>query len=447
MSTVHVTNSLASSLSLLPELQRQKILNELTEEKAAALLYDWQFWARSNQVQPEGDWTYWLLLAGRGFGKTRTGAETVRAWVEDGYMLGHLVAPTAGDARDVMIQGESGLLNCFPPGKRPLYEPSKRLITFHTGAICRVFSADEPERLRGPQCQFFWADELCSWRFAQEAWDNLEFGFRLGDRIRGVITTTPKPTKTLKELIKDPATVITRGSSHDNRPNLAPKWFKSVISKKEGTRLGRQEIYAEVLEDTPGALWTVKLIEATRLKYSEIRWDRIIRVVIAVDPAVTAADDSDETGIIVLALTMSHHILVMEDLTCKESPLGWAKIVKAAYVSKGADRVIAEVNNGGDLVEANIRMVAPNIPFRAVRATRGKYVRAEPAAALYEQGRVHHVGNFPQLEEQMCSWIPGSKEKSPDRMDALVWGCYELLIQQEEIEGTVMRDIEEISSI
>ena len=428
----HANRSSLESLAFLPASQRQKILDDLTEPQLKELLYDWKFLARPKQIQPPGDWRYWLVLAGRGFGKTRTGAETVREWVSAGYRIIHLVASTAGDARDVMVQGESGLLNCFPPSQRPNYEPSKRLITFHNGAIARLFSADEPERLRGPQCEAFWADEVAAWRFLQEAWDNLQFGFRLGNDPRGIITTTPKPLPLIKDLIVDPHTSVTRASSYENRANLAPAFFDSIIKKYEGTRLGRQELLAELLEDAPGALWTMQRIDAARIKAGDVQWDAILRVVVAIDPAVTAREDSDETGIIVAALTRTMHVVVLEDLTCKESPAGWARVATTAYYSKRADRIIGEVNNGGDLVEANIRATAPDVAYRSVRASRGKAIRAEPVAALYEQGRVHHVGNFPLLEEQMCSWSPQSGGKSPDRMDALVWAITDLVVDQEE---------------
>ena len=424
--------SRAELIASLPEREQAEIYQGLTEDDARLALYDWRgMWARGNQVLPDGEWRYWLLLAGRGFGKTRTGAETIREWSRK-YPRMHLVAPTAADARDVMIEGESGILSVCPSWERPVYEPSKRLIRFASGSVAYAFSADEPERLRGPQCCAFWADEVAAWRFP-EAWDNLLFGFRLGDDPRGVVTTTPKPIKIIKEILKDPHTVATRGSSYENRANLAPAFFDSIIRKYEGTRIGRQELLAEILEDVPGALWTRALIEAGRIGTTDVRWNLLTRIVVAIDPAVTANEDSDETGIIVAALTPTSHVLIMDDLSCSETVLGWAKIAVAAYKAKGADRIVGEVNNGGDLVEANIRVVDPNVSFRAVRASRGKAVRAEPVSALYEQGRVHHVGYFPELEDQLCGWTPQSDEKSPDRLDALVWAVHELLIDQEEI--------------
>ncbi len=427
-------SSKLACLAYESESNRQKILADLSEAQIEELLWDWRFNARENQLRPLGKWTYWVVQAGRGFGKTRTGGETVREWVNEGYRLIHLVGATAADTRDVMVQGESGLLNCFPPGQRPLYEPSKRLITFHTGAIARMFSADEPERLRGPQCDSFWADELAAWRFLEEAWDNLQFGFRLGNDPRGIITTTPKPLKIFRELVSNPNTVVTRASSYDNRANLAPAFFESIIRKYEGTRLGRQELNAEILEDVPGALWQMRTIDAARIKLVDVKFNQIVRLVVAIDPAVSANADSDETGIVVAGLTDSGHVVVIDDLTCKETPMGWANVAKKAYMKYGADRIVGEVNNGGDLVGSNVRAVAPNAAFRAVRASRGKAIRAEPVAALYEQGRVHHAGNFPLLEEQMCSWSPQSGQKSPDRMDALVWAITDLVIDVEQQE-------------
>lgn len=425
--------SVENWLALQPEAVREEILSKLTEPQLEALRYDWEdYKARPNQKIPDGDWRYWLIQAGRGFGKTRTGAETIRQWVKRGYKRIHLVGATAGDTRDVMVQGESGLLACFHPKQRPNYEPSKRLVTFHTGAVAYLFSADEPERLRGPQCEAFWADEIAAWRFGQDAWDNLLFGFRLGNDPRGVITTTPKPIQLLKDIIADPHTFITRASSYDNRANLAPAFFDAIIRKYEGTRLGRQELEAELLEDIPGALWTRAMIDATRIKLSDIQWNLMVRIVVAIDPAVTAGEASDHTGIIVAGLTDTGHVIVIDDLTCKESPFAWAGIATAAYKRYKADRIIGEVNNGGDLVEANIRGVAPNVSYRSVRASRGKMVRAEPVAALYEQRRVHHVGAFPLLEDEMCSFVPGSSVRSPDRMDALVWAVIDLVVDPEE---------------
>lgn len=425
--------SLIELLGRLPESEKIDYYSSLTEEEATALEYDWRVNARQNQLLPSGAWVLWLILAGRGFGKTRTGAETVRQWVEQGYQRIHLVGATASDARDVMVQGESGLLSVFPPHQRPLYEPSKRMITFHTGAVAVTFSAEEPERLRGPQCEAFWCDELAAWSFLQDAWDNLMFGFRLGSDPRGIITTTPKPLKLLKDIIADSNTIVTRGSSYENRSNLAPAFFQAIVKKYEGTRIGRQELLAEILEDVPGALWTRQLIEAGRKPGYPAP---LARIVVAVDPAVSRGENSSETGIIVVGLDWGGHVYVLQDLSMKGSPGEWGRVVVSALASWRGDMIVGEVNNGGDLVESNVRAINPNIPFRQVRASRGKLVRAEPVANLYEQGRVHHVGaGFVQLEDQMCSYVPNSDLDSPDHMDALVWGITELLIDIEQTES------------
>lgn len=426
------------------------MLAGLSEDQAYQTLYDWRgFWARKNQLPPEGDWVFWVCLAGRGFGKTRVGAETVREWAEDPSERILMIAPIASDVREVMLEGPSGLLGCYPHSRRPVYNPSRHLVTFPSGAIGITRSADEPERLRGPQFTKFWADELCAWRYAQEAWDQIMFGFRLQSKqLRGVITSTPKPIKTLKKLIAHPRTVVTRGSSYENRINLSEEYYRSVIAPYEGTRLGRQEIDAEILEDIPGALWNRAIIEATRIKFSDVRFELLVRVVVAIDPAVTASETSDETGIVVAGLTPTGHVVILDDLSCKESPLGWARVAVAAYNTRRADRIVGEVNNGGDLVEANIRAVAPNVSYRSVRASRGKALRAEPVSALYEKGRVHHVGILEKLEEQMCSYVPGlPREKSPDRMDALVWAVTELLIDMEPQVQLHFGELEQISPI
>ena len=433
------THSMQSHASLLASLsgpERERFLRQYSDPDLERIRWDWRFWARPGQLPPGSngalesrtDWVHWLPLAGRGWGKTKVGAQTVRSWAANPHEIIHIVGPPSASVRSVMIDGESGLMSCYPPYARPNYEPSLHKITFPSGAIGYTFTADEPERLRGPQCTKYWADEPCAWRFITEAWDNLMFGFRLGDDTRGICTTTPKPVKWLLGLIANPATVTTRHSSYENRANLAPAFFQDIVRRYEGTRIGRQELNAEILTDVPGALWTRELIEQARGKQADVRLDGIIRIVVGVDPAVTSNADSDETGIVVAALTRGFHVLILDDLSCRESPLGWADVAIRAYRRWRADRVVAEVNNGGDLVAGNIRAVDPQVSFRAVRASRGKYIRAEPVAALYEQRRVHHIGTFPALEDEMCGWTPQSGEKSPDRMDALVWAITELLI-------------------
>lgn len=347
-----------------------------------------------------------------------------------------MVAPTASDVRETMIEGPSGLLSCYPPGAaRPTYNPSRHLVSFPSGAVGITRSADEPERLRGPQFTKFWFDELCACRFAKEAWDQLAFGFRLpGDSLRGIVTTTPKPIKVYRDLVQMPATVLTRGSSYDNRTNISEFYYSTVIKPYEGTRLGRQEIEGQLINDVPGALWTRKLIDDTRIP--EIRWDLITRTVIAIDPAVTSSEDSAETGIIVALLTISGHAIVFDDLSLRGKPIEWAKVVERAFVARAANEIIGEVNNGGDLVERNITALNPILPFRAVRAARGKYTRAEPVATLYERGLVHHYGSLAYLEDQMCGYVPGA-EKSPDRLDAMVWAVWALLIEPSEGRGVI----------
>lgn len=392
------------------------------------LLYEWRFWARPNQLPPENWRHVWLILAGRGFGKTRTGAETVRWLVETGQAKRiALVAPTAADARDVMVEGESGILAVSRPDFKPEYEPSKRRITWPNGAVAYTYSAEEPDRLRGPQHDFAWCDELAAWKYPDDTWDNLIFGLRLGDNPRVVVTTTPKPIPLVRKLVNDPETVVTRGSTYENAANLPPSFLKEIRDKYEGTRLGRQEIFAEILDDVPGALWTRSMLDDLRVKKAP----ELVRVVVAIDPAVSSGEDSDETGIIVAGKGADGHGYVLDDLTCRMSPDGWATRAVNAYYKHEADRIVAEVNNGGDLVEATIRTVDRKIPYKAVRASKGKRTRAEPIAALYEQGKIHHVGSFPLLEDQMCNFTPDGYDGSPDRVDALVWALTELMLKGE----------------
>lgn len=406
-----------------PEQARATAIQSLSLEEALYLLHDWTFWARPEQLIPPGDWRVFLILAGRGWGKTRTGAETVAEWVRSGKCRRiALVAPTAADARDVMIEGESGLLNVGQPQERPTYEPSKRRLTWPNGAIATVFSADKPDRLRGPQHDGAWADEIAAWRYP-EAWDQLMFGLRLGDDPRVVATTTPRPIPLIKELVESDTTYVVRGSTYDNRANLAPAFFEKIIARYEGTRLGRQELYAEILTDVPGALWNRSMIEASRVSKVPTT---LRRIVVSIDPAASANEDSAETGIIVAGIGEDGHGYVLEDVSLTASPDKWARQAVSAFYVHGADRIVAEVNNGGDMVEHTLRTVDRTVPYKAVRASRGKEIRAEPVAALYEQGRIHHVGYFGPLEDQLCTWLPG--EKSPDRLDALVWALTELML-------------------
>lgn len=385
----------------------------------------WRSLARPEQLPPEGDWRVWLIQAGRGFGKTRTGAE----WVLEEVQAGRakriaLIGPTAADVRDVMVEGESGILACAREGERPLYEPSKRRLTWPNGAVATTYSADEPERLRGPQSDLLWADEPASWR-RPEAWDMAMFGLRLGDNPRACVTGTPKPVKLIRDLRALPTTHITYGRTLDNAANLAPQFIESIISKYEGTRLGRQELDGELLEDTPGALWQWAMfaVDGFRLDTPPA----LRRIVIGVDPAASSSADSDETGVIVAAVGTDGRAYILADASLRGTPNEWGRAVAGAYGTWRADRVIAERNNGGEMVEHVLRTVSPTIPVTTVWASRGKQTRAEPIAALYEQGKVSHVGHFPELETQLTSWMPDS-EKSPDRLDALVWALSDLML-------------------
>ncbi len=425
----------AAWLASLPGPVRNKLVWSLTPKEADTFNYDWSRWARDSQKPPSGDWRVWLLLAGRGFGKTRTGAELVRTLV--GAQTARrvaLVAPTAADARDVMVEGESGLLAIAPPWDRPLYEPSKRRLTWPNGAVATIFSADEPERLRGPQHDFAWCDELAAWRYP-EAWDMLMFGLRLGDDPRAIVTTTPRPTKPIRALLADPKVVVSHGTTAENRANLAPAFLDQIVRRYQGTRLGRQELDAEILDDMPGGLWQHGIIEATRTS----ALPELSRVVVAIDPAVSASEAADETGIVAVGRDANGHGYVLADASGRYAPAEWGRVAIAAYGAHQADRIVAEINNGGDMVEATLRMIDPNVPFSAVRAARGKVARAEPVAALYEQGRIHHIGAFPQLEDQMCSFTSDFDRKaagySPDRVDALVWAVTELLVEPRAGDG------------
>jgi phage terminase large subunit-like protein len=402
-------------------------IGSLGAEEAEALLFDWNFWARGNQRAPEGNWATWLILAGRGFGKTRVGAEMVRLWVQN-FAHVNLIGATAADARDIMIEGESGILAICPRHERPHYAPSKRRLEWPNGARSLIFTADEPERLRGKQHTKLWCDEVASWR-RPEAFEQAMLGLRLGSRPQVVITTTPKPVRLIRELIANPETIMTQGTTYDNRANLSPRFFAQIIRRYEDTRIGRQELNAELLEQIEGALWSSTMIDETRV----VKAPDMARVVVAIDPATTSGEDADETGIVVAGKGVDGHAYVLSDLSCRLSSNNWATRAVNAYREFHADRMVAEVNNGGDLVENVIRTIDRHVSYRAVHASRGKVVRAEPISALYEQKKVHHVGLFADLETQMCSFVPDNLDGSPDRVDALVWALTELMIDWEPI--------------
>lgn len=420
--------SLAAELAALPAPERAALFAELGDEGCARLLDDWRVWARSAQLPPVGDWRCWLILAGRGFGKTRAGAEWLRLEAErNGATRLALVGATMADARGVMVEGESGLIACAPSGFRPVFEPSRGRLVWPNGAQAFLYSAEAPEQLRGPQHHAAWADEIGKWPKGEAVWRNLALGLRLGERPRVVATTTPRPTALVKALLADAGTAVTRGRTIDNAANLPRAFIEGVTAAYGGTRLGRQELDGELIEDNAGALWRRAMIDRLRVANPPA----LARVVVAIDPPVSATGDA--CGLIAAGLGEDGHGYVLEDATLERAPpLVWAEAAVALAVRWRAERVIAEVNNGGDLVETVLRQAAPDLPYRAVRASRGKAARAEPVAALYEQGRVHHVCGMPMLEDQLCGLLPGGgydgPGRSPDRADALVWALTTLML-------------------
>jgi phage terminase large subunit-like protein len=374
--------------------------------------------ARHNQVPPAGDWRTWLILAGRGWGKTRTGAEWIRSLQHTAPRMA-IIAPTFADARDTCIEGESGLRAICNDGEIVKWNRSIGELEFATGAQVKLFSGDKPDRLRGPQHHAIWLDELAAFQYMQAAWDMAMFGLRLGTDPRAVVTTTPRPLPLVKRLLADATTHVTKGSTYDNRANLAPAFFAEIVTRYEGTRLGRQELNAELIDDVEGALWNRSTLEANRVT----KFENPVTIVVGVDPKANAEVES-ETGIVAAALCHDGNIYIIDDASINDLPDKWAKQVVSTYNKWRADRVVAEVNQGGDMVVSTLRAVDAHLPITKVHATKGKYTRAEPISALYEQGKVRHVGSFPKLEDQMCTWLPG--EDSPDRLDALVWAVTNL---------------------
>ena len=423
--------SVAQKLASLSEADRAEALSGLTEAQALELLYDWRgFNARPDQVAPGGDWDVWLALAGRGWGKTRTGSEWIREEVDAGRAKRiALIAETAADGRDVIVEGDSGILACYPEGQRPIYEPSKRRITWANGAVATLFNATEPDQLRGPQFDLAWCDELAKWKRARETWDMLQFGLRLGKHPRVLVTTTPRPIELVKAIVagSEGKVAITRGRTMDNLSNLAASFIQRIEIRYKGTRLGRQELDGEILGDIPNALWTYAMIEAARVPEAP---ERLGRIVVAVDPAVTNTENSDEHGIIAAGVIQgTQEAVVLEDASVSGSPMMWARRAIAVYDAWQADAIVVEVNQGGDMVAQTIRSIRSDVKIREVRASRGKHVRAQPVASMYEQGRVHHVGAMPELEQQMTLMTTSGYEGdgSPDRVDALVWALSDLL--------------------
>lgn len=415
--------SAAQRMALLPKKERQKIIENLSEDEQAVLLFDWNYWARPNQLAPKSNWFIWCIRSGRGGGKTRTGAEWVIDRAREGSKRIALIGQTKGDVRDTMIEvEESSILRISPPWFMPTYEPSKRRLTWPNGAVASIYSGDEPDQLRGPQFDSAWIDELCKFKYPQESWDNLMFGLRLGSP-KVVITSTPRPIPLLKEIMARSDCVDSVYSSYENIANLSEVFINNLMETYDKTRLGQQEIYGKILEDNPDALWKMEQIEQLRVtKAPELK-----RVVVGIDPAVTSNKKSNETGIVAAGRGADGHYYVLDDCSLKASPDKWAKAAIATYHKSKADKIIGEANNGGDLVEHILRTVNKDIPYEKVHASRGKQTRAEPISALYEQGKVHHVGTFSELETQMTDWSPQEDKYSPDRVDALVWTISELV--------------------
>jgi phage terminase large subunit-like protein len=435
----HEPNSLRELLSGLPAGELTAFLDALSPNALVSLPWLFEHWALGHQLPPAGDWTTWVILGGRGAGKTRAGAEWVRAQVEGGKpgdpgacSRVALVADTLDEAREVMVHGPSGILACSPPERRPEWQATRRRLEWPNGAVAQIFSASDPESLRGPQFDAAWCDELAKWRRGVEAWDMLQFALRLGDRPRAVVTTTPKASPLLDALLAAPDTAVTRAPTAANRMHLGRGFVEKVTARYGGSRLGRQELDGEIVRDLDGALWTWEMLEAARAR-AGVELDR---VVVAVDPPVTGRPGSDECGIVVAGVArrgppQDWVAEVLADGSVKGlSPQGWAERALALFHAYRADRLVAEVNQGGDLVASLIRGVDPMVPFKAVVARRGKAVRAEPVAALYEQGRVRHAAAFPELEAQMAAMTVGGYvgRDSPDRVDALVWAITELMI-------------------
>jgi phage terminase large subunit-like protein len=420
----------AQALLALPFEQMVEVIRHWTRKKMAETQC-WNFWARDDQAEPPEDWRIWLVMAGRGYGKTRMGAEWVRALAaQHAGARFALVGATLNEARQVMVEGESGLLS-LPFAERPTWEPSLRRLTWANGAMATLFSAAEPESLRGPQHDFAWADEIAKWPSGIKAWDNLMLGLRLGERPRAMATTTPRPVPLVRRLDKEKGVVVTRGRTIDNDMNLPPDFIASVRAIYAGTRLGRQELDGELIADAAGALWSRDLLERQRAAYVP----ELKRVVIGVDPPVS--EKGDACGIVAVGLGVDNNAYVLADHSISgASPERWARAVAAAADAWQADRVVAEDNQGGNMVESVLRAADIAMPVKRTHASRGKSARAEPVATLYEAKRVYHMRTFLELEDQMCGLIAGGgyegPGRSPDRADALVWALTELMLGKAE---------------
>lgn len=433
MSSASILRAALRACDARNELDRAAALMSAAERDR--LRDDWLLWARPDQLPPDGDWTTWLLLGGRGAGKTRAGAEWVKAVALGREPFGGLttgrialVGETHADVRDVMVEGVSGLLRLHRRCDRPQWKPSLRRLEWPSGAVAQAFSSEDPEALRGPQFEVAWADEIAKWRHGEEVWDMLQFGLRLGARPRQVATTTPRAVPLVKRLVADPACVVARASTRANAFNLAPRFLDAVVGRYQGTRLGRQELDGELIEDRDDALWRRDEIERVRLDVAP----PLVRIVVAVDPPASSRGSADACGIVAAGVSEAGLAHVLADASVRGvRPTDWAARALGLYHALDADCLVAEVNQGGEMVTSVIAEVDASVPVRPVRATRGKWLRAEPVAALYAQGRVRHVGTFPELEDELCDFGPEglSSGRSPDRLDALVWALTALMLE------------------
>lgn len=393
----------------------------MDDDETEALQNSWLFTARPEQLQPDGDWKTWLIMSGRGWGKTRTGAEWIHmmAMTNPGIRVA-LVARTAADARDVMAEGESGILACSG-ADRPEYEPSKRRVTWANGSMATTYSADKPDQLRGPQHHIAWADELAAWP-RWDTWDQLQFGLRLGEAPRCVVTTTPRPLARLRKIAEHDQTYLTRGATMDNRLNLSRDFIRAIHDRYKHSTLGRQELEGELLSQLPGALFMRTDIEKHRVQKAPT----LRRVVVAVDPAVTSSDEADESGIVVAGIGDAGHMFILDDISMRGTPDAVCRRALEAYEFHKADCIVFESNQGGETWKSITAQLDRTAAVKLVHASRGKHARAEPIASRTEQGRVHFVGIWPELEDQLTNYVPGLSKKSPDRLDAFVWACTEL---------------------
>ena len=413
-------------LSKLASAEKARVLTDLPANWVEGFHFDFGLFAHPHQTPPAAaangkPWRTWLILGGRGAGKTRAGAEWVRAVARaDRNARIALVGETEHDVRSVMVEGVSGLLSIHPAFEKPAWFPSRRRLEWKNGAVAEMFSAENYESLRGPQFTAAWCDELAKWRHAEATFDMLQFGLRLGERPRQVITTTPRPIALIKKLVADPSTALTRAGTVANAFNLSPAFLEHVLTRYNGTRIGRQEIDGEIVDERADALWTRQGLESCRVAAAP----ELTRIVVAIDPPASAKKGADACGIVAAGRAADGTVYVIEDASIAgASPQGWASRAVALWRKLQADTLIAEVNQGGDMVSAVLRKIDAEVPIIATRATRGKYHRAEPVSQLYEQGRVKHAGAFPALEDEMCDFgLDGlSSGHSPDRLDALVW--------------------------